>query len=313
MTVTWKQKYGTVSGKNCSTGTGCTGGFDCTGAGSTAATCVEQQAFSATSDDSGPNSGAISRVQIGELGSSLFGANSFQQGTTHNFVISVDIKGLSNSTPSDPPTIIRYNVQGSKRTGAVDCGEGTGASGLSAAITQGCPRPIYLWKNGDCGPPPPNAAPDTTPAGAAIDCVGVIPGNKRGPLKQAFSDLVGTSCNNWNAWKASGGTLANFPPVGDPRVITVLITSPADLSGNGGSTADIPVLNLATFYITGGDGLKNPSGGAACANDPYPGNGSSNGAIWGHFIKYVPPGGVSGGGQFCNPTAFGDCVAVLTQ
>lgn len=301
MTIAWQQKYGTVSGTNCAHGQGCSGTFN-----------VQQQAFSATSDDSGPNSGAISRVQVGEVGGSLSGANSFQQGTAHNLVFTVDVAGLSNSKPSDPPTIIRYNVQGSKRTGAVDCGEGTGANGLQKAIAEGCPDPIYLWKNGDCGPPPPNAAPDNVPVGTPIDCVGIVPGNKRGPLKQAFIDLVGTSCDNWNAWKASNGTLTNFPPVGDPRVITVLITSPADLSGGGGSTADVPVVQLATFYITGGDGLKNP-GGPGCGNEPYPGGGSSNGSIWGHFIKYVPPGGISGNGNFCNPNAFGDCVAVLTQ
>jgi hypothetical protein len=113
--------------------------------------------------------------------------------------------------------------------------------------------------------------------------------------------------------KAAGVFPTGFPPVGDPRVITVFITSPADLSGGGGSTADIPVLQLATFYITGGDGFKNPGGGPSCANEPFPAGGSSNGSIWGHFIKYVPPGGVTGTGDFCNPNAFGDCVAVLTQ
>src|SRR5262249_26052260 len=51
MTIDWQQKYGTVpSGtktQDCTKGQGCSGTFN-----------VEQQAFSATSDDSGANSGA---------------------------------------------------------------------------------------------------------------------------------------------------------------------------------------------------------------------------------------------------------------
>ena len=40
-----------------------------------------------------------------------------------------------------------------------------------------------------------------------------------------------------------------FPP-GDPRMMTFIITSPADLSGKSGSKPDIPIQLFATFYVT---------------------------------------------------------------
>ena len=89
----------------------------------------------------------------------------------------------------------------------------------------------------------------------------------------------------------------------------MIITSPGDLSGNSNGPP-IPVLALATFYVTGWDG--GGGNGTGCQNEPYPGGGSEKFAIWGHWIKFVPPGGI-GNGKGCNPNQFGDCVAVLTQ
>jgi hypothetical protein len=274
---------------------------------------VQQQSFAGTEDSTlALNTATINLVQIGE-GALAAGANSFVQGTSHTLNFKVRVGGLSNSLPTDPPIIIRYAVQNYKRTGVVDCGQGTGNQ--YDAIVNGCPRDIYFWTGGDCGPPPPNAAPDTSPAGTPIDCVGIVPGNRRGQIRQAFHDKIGTSCDNWMAWKASNGTLAGFPPAGDPRVIPMIITPPADLSGGGGSTADVPVVRVATFYVTGGDGLANPSSSCPAPtnqNEPFPGKRSSNNAIWGHWIKYVNANG-AGNGIGCNKNSFGDCVAVLTQ
>ena len=91
--------------------------------------------------------------------------------------------------------------------------------------------------------------------------------------------------------------------------MTVIITAPADLSG-GSNGPPIPVLALATFYVTGVDGIKGD--GTGCQDEPFPGSGSAKFEFWGHWIKFVPAGGV-GNGQGCNPNVFGDCVAVLTQ
>jgi Putative Flp pilus-assembly TadE/G-like len=321
-TMEWAQTYGTVSGYGTclmpNNGNPFANQNPCHDffSGSGGVDLVQQQAFAGTDDSTlASNSGTITLVQIGE-GPSSSGANSFVQGTTHELKFTVRVGGLANARPTDPPIVIRYAVQNYKRTGVVDCGQGTGSQ--YDAIVNGCPRPIYLWTGGNCGPPPPNAAPDNTPAGTPIDCVGIVPGNRRGQIRQAFHDRVGTSCNNWMAWKASNGTLAGFPPTGDPRLLPMVVTPPADLSGGGGSTANVPVVRIATFYVTGGDGLSNPASSCASPtdqNEPFPGSArrSGNNAIWGHFIKYVNPGGGIGSGIGCNQNQFGDCVAVLTQ
>jgi len=305
--IDWEKQYDSVAGKTCKTNgnpSQCKGSFG-----------YQQQSYAGTSDDTAAsNSGTITLVQIGD-GSPGVGANSFERSTSHSLFFTVRVGGLANSRPTDPPFVLRFAVQGqtnSKRTGIVDCwGNNSGAQPVYDAILTGCPRGIYLWTGGDCGPPPPNAAPDTAlnPTDP-IDCVGIVPGNRRGKVKQALDDRMGSACNNWNAWKASNGTLTNFPPVGDPRAMTMIVTPPADLSGNGGSTADVPVVRLATFYVTGWDGSS--GNGQGCNNEKFPGKGSNKNAIWGHWIKYAPPGGI-GNGKGCNPNAFGDCVAVLTQ
>ena len=38
------------------------------------------------------------------------------------------LTGLANSQPTDPPVVLRYRTQSSKRTGLVDCGQGNGAN-----------------------------------------------------------------------------------------------------------------------------------------------------------------------------------------
>jgi hypothetical protein len=290
ITIAWEQQYGTISGKTCKKNgnpTQCKGSFN-----------VQQQAFSATSDPDVTNSGSLSLVRIGELGGSLTGANSFAQGSTHNFVITVQIQGLANSKPGDPPIVFKYPVQGSKRTGLIDCGQGNGAQADENAIINGCPLGVYIW---------PDGSPCVVPPSNPIDCVNPIPGNRRQKIAGAIATRVGNSCNNWNAYRDSGGTTPI--PVGDPREIAMIITAPGDLSGNTNGPP-IPVRALATFYITGWDG--GAGNGKGCANEPYPGSGSSTFAIWGHWIKFVPPGGI-GNGKGCIPNQFGDCVAVLTQ
>jgi hypothetical protein len=265
---------------------------------------VLQQAYSGLNDDGEPSSsGPISMVQIGEGGPGV-GANSFQRQTTHNLVVTVRLQGLANSRPTDRPIVLRFPVQGSKRTGVVDCGQGNGAQEAHDAIVNGCPRSVYVWPLGStCVSPSNSAAP--TP----IDCVGIVPGNRRQQIARGFADRIGNSCNNWNAYRNSNGT-TTFPP-GDPRMVDFIITSPVDLSGSGGSNNDVPVLLFATFYVTGSDGLPKGNGNG-CENEKYPGTGNGNFAVWGHWIKWTSAGG-SGSGKGCIPNQFGACVAVLTQ
>src|SRR5207249_654902 len=100
-------------------------------------------------------------------------------------------------------------------------------------------------------------------------------------------------------------------PPNDPRVVTMIITSPANLAG-GSNGAPIPVIALAAFYVTGYDGGS--GNGTGCQNDPYPGQGSDKFQIWGHWIKYiVPSGSGSGSGILCDFNAFGNCITSLTR
>ena len=292
ITVSWEQQYGTAGGNTCKTGNGnkCKDSFD-----------VAQQAFSATDDDSGTNSGNIELVQIADA-NGLY-ANSLQQGTTHDFTITVQIKGLQNSLPTDPPIVIRNSNQNSKRTGLVDCGQGNGASADKNAIINGCPLGVYIWPPGtQCVVP--NADP--------IDCVTAIAGNRRQKIASAIEQRINGGCNHWNDYRNSGSFLIdNYILPGDPRIVPFIITSPADLSGNSNGNP-IPVLALATFYVTGYDGQPHGDNGQLCENEAFPGSGSDKFQFWGHWIKFVPVGGI-GNDQWCDPSKFGDCVAVLTQ
>jgi hypothetical protein len=289
ITIAWKQKFGTQGKTDCSKGQGCSGTFG-----------VEQEAFSATDDDSVTNSGEISLVQVAD-GGNLY-ANSLVQGTTHNLVITVVIKGLQNSKPTDPPIIIRNSNQNSKRTGLIDCGQGNGAQSDHDAIVNGCPLGVYIWPDGSTCVVPPSDP---------IDCVNPIPGNRRQKIASAIKDRINGACNYWNAYRDSGSfDIANYIRADDPRAVTVIITSPADLSGNSNGPP-IPVLALATFYVTGYDGTT--GNGTGCQNEPYPGSGSQNFQFWGHWIKFAPVGGGIGNGKGCDATTFGDCIAVLTK
>jgi hypothetical protein len=292
ITIAWKQKFGTIgSGKkpqDCTKGQGCSGSFD-----------VAQQSFGATNDEDVTNSGDIDLVQIAD-GSGLY-ANSLLQGTNHSFTITVRVKGLENSLPTDPPVVLRNSNQNSKRTGLIDCGQGNGANADKAAIVNGCPLGVYIWPEGtQC------VLPNNDP----IDCVTPIPGNRRQKIASAVKDRINGSCNYWNAYRDSGTfNINNYILPSDPRVMPMIITEPADLSGNTGSA--IPVRAIATFYVTGYDG--GAGNGQGCNNEPYPGKGSDKFQVWGHWIKYVPVGGGIGTGQGCDPAKFGDCIAVLTQ
>jgi Putative Flp pilus-assembly TadE/G-like len=302
--IHWEQTYGSVGGENCKEKGNpkeCSGSFD-----------AAQQAFGATNDDDDVNSGDIDLVQVADANGNF--ANSVLEGTTRTFTITVRVKGLENSKPTDPPTILRNSNQSSKRTGLVECGQGNGASADKDAIVNGCPLGVYIW---------PEGTPCVLPNNDPIDCVTAIPGNRRQKIASAVKDRIASAttgyggmpagCNHWNAYREAGQfeDINNFIDPSDPRVLPLIITEPADLAGNS-SGPPIPVRAIATFYVTGYDG--GAGDGQGCANEPYPGKkGNDKFQIWGHWIKYVPVGGGIGDGKGCDPDKFGDCIAVLTQ
>ncbi len=303
--IDWRQKYGTIPDppkpkpKDCSKGQGCEGSFD-----------VAQQGFGATADEDETNSGDLKLVQVADQNGNF--ANSLIAGTPHSFTITVQVRGLENSKPTDPPTILRYSVQNSKRTGLVDCGQGNGSGDIDA-IVNGCPLGVYIW---------PEGTSCVLPQNDPIDCVTPVPGDRRGQIVKAIRTRIdsdktgyepcGPGGNHWNDYRESNSfDIDKFIQPDDPRLLPLIITEPADFSGGAGNGPPIPVRAIATFYVTGYDGVDGD--GQGCNNEPYPGKGSDKWKIWGHWIKYVPVGGGVGNGKGCDPKKFGDCIAVLTQ
>ena len=288
-----KQTFGTIGGgnkpKDCSKGQGCTGTFD-----------ISSRRSAPPTTTTGSNSGNIDLVQIAD-GNGNF-ANSLIQGTQHDFTITVRIKGLENSKPTDPPIVLRNSNQDSKRTGLVDCGQGNGANADHDAIVNGCPLGVYIYPEGtQC------VVPDSDP----IDCVTAIPGNRSAEDRERRQ-------------RPDQRRLQPLERIPRQRLVRHQqlhhagrpAAAAADHHETGGPVGKlqrrpIPVRAIATFYVTGYDGGS--GNGQGCANEKYPGKGSEKFQIWGHWIKYVPVGGGVGDGKGCDATTFGDCIAVLTQ
>jgi hypothetical protein len=155
--------------------------------------------------------------------------------------------------------------------------------------------------------------------------VHITNGQRRNKIPGAIADLIVNqtnvcSPNHWPEYSANPTTYSF--PLNDPRAITLIITSPADLSAD----VIVPIRNFATFYVTGWDNKGNiancnlpppgnPLGPPPYGNEPFPGTGrnnTQNGAIWGHWIAGTDPN-AGGSGTFCNPTSFGICTPVLSR
>lgn len=277
-----------------------------------------QQTFAAVDDGSDPpdDSGPIIGAQVGCTanctalgGVAASGINTIPTGTNPTLQLTFELQGLKNSGQNDPPIVLRASVQSSKATGLIDCGQGNGASSDSQAITNGCPHPVAVY--GNTCVMDPSANPWT--------CVHVITGNRRQQIVNGFTARIGQSCDNWQSYKATG--VNNINAETDPRAFTMIITSPNDLSlASSNPNAIVHILGFAIFYVTGWDGdqwvqsSNKTIPGCTTPTDKdenFPGTGSSNNQIWGHFFKTVVPG--IGGGVACDPNAFGGCVAALTR
>jgi hypothetical protein len=219
----------------------------------------------------------------GGVGNSVpFGTNSFCVGVG----ILGNLKVAADTT--DPTQLLKFI--GGDRTGAIDCGWGTGANALRDAIQFGCKIPVQRNSGEVC----PNA---TSP----VDCLQTDSGGKVGPTRQGMNARFapGNVCpaNNWNLYP-------NLPS-GDPRVVPLIITLYGAIAG-----AWIPVTDFAAFYVTGWDGAPGSCNGI---NESAP-SGAGNGTIWGHFIVYVGDLGNSTGGSTCTFSAsLSPCIPVLTQ
>ena len=269
----------TIGGNTCTT----TGGNKCKGTFGTV-----QRTFTALPDRSGP----IKLAQVWEGG--LGGANSFQQGTTHDLVVRIGIQGNLQEAQSVSDPLVLLRVTGGSQNQSVDCDPNL--PNLRSEIAQGC-EPYYSINTGNACP---DTAPDLWASPQPWDCVAIQTGGAVGQLEQGMRDRIlggSASCTSPNNW-------ASFPfiPASDPRIVPVFITPFGTFTGSGNEV--VPVTKFATFYVTGW--FSSPCTG----DDPVP----DKGYVVGHFIKYIFTLNEGGGsGELCDFNSFGSCIAVMTE
>jgi putative Flp pilus-assembly TadE/G-like protein len=314
--IDWSQTSGTVAGVTCGTGNGqspppCKGTFG-----------IQQQTFGACNgcdqpDDSGPI--AISQLRLSTDAAGVTGENAFQQGTTEQFVVTLELAGIRAETNANAkPTIIRFSGSNNHQTGLVDCGQGNGGSNDAYVIYGGCGpnnpfeppgcttnglscklpalNPLYIYGRGnptDCSP-----AQDQNytgwPGGNHQDCVQTTPGTRRTDIVCGLIQWVtGVSAAAFNASSSAcqgstGGSCTpnNWPDYNkdpnDRRKITFILTSPLDLAAAAGAPQFwIPIRRFATFYVTGWDTGLNPN----CGNSGPPNNDKFPGAAGGKAVS----------------------------
>jgi hypothetical protein len=320
--ITWEQKDGSVTGKGTCAASGtnpCTGSLG-----------FQAQAFGACNGCDGPDdSGPVIGAQLSQgLNANT---NVLPQGTTQNLVVTLQLAGLSASGGT---TILRVGTSTNHQTGLVDCGQGGGTGLDQYVVYYGCgplnPHPfsppllpLYMnMRNGVCPTDGRPASQQVWPNGNQQDCVQQTPGTRRvGIVCPLVDRIVGADVNdNCNGNSGSSCTTApnNWPggnvPGGDPRAITLIVTSPADLAATASNPQGwFPIRRFATFYVTGWDKSIDPQ----CQdNETFPGKGkqSQNGAVWGHWMIYVDNTGI-GNNQNCpiNSVQPVNCVPVLTR
>jgi hypothetical protein len=241
-------------------------------------------------------SGAIDYVVVSD--------NSLSIGT-HTVSVGVGVKGSlqANATSVNDPVVHLKVVGGTSLNQSLDCDPNV--SNLRDELGYGC-APQYEKNTGQACPlanDPLWNDPTTQP----WTCVRVGTGNAAGQVNQGM--LIRTqegsnTCIHPNNWSL-------FPniPAGDPRIVGVFLT-PFGAFGGSGSNHAVPVTGFATFYITGWS-----QGNGSSQGDPCPNADAVNGGgeITGHFIKYVESINTGGGGQLCDFSSLGTCVAVLTE
>jgi hypothetical protein len=268
----------TINGDACRTnGNKCFGSFG-----------TVHRTFSARSDRSGP----IKAIEVLEGG--ISGANSFQLGSTHDLVVRIGVQGNLEVAQSVSDPIVLLRVTGSQNQ-SVDCDPDL--PNLRDEIREGCAPEYAINDSVSCDY---TTAPTLWASPAPWNCVAVQTGGAVGQVEQGMRDRINggsPSCTSPNNW-------SSFPnlPADDPRIVPVFVTPFGTFTGSGNEV--VPVTNFATFYVTGW--FSSPCSG----DDPVP----DKGYIVGHFIKYIFTLNNGGGSEeLCDFTAFGSCIAVLTE
>jgi hypothetical protein len=191
---------------------------------------------------------------------------------------------------------VALRVIGGSQNQSLDCDPNY--SNLSDELASGC-RPTYSKNTGQVCPNSVSAlwgSPQPWP------CVAVQTGNATNQVPKGLNTRV-LGDPKPNACPAAGqfghNNWSMFPnlPAGDPRIIHVFLTPFGSFSGSGSTT--VPVVNFATFYLTGwtgqGSGFNNPCQGNG--DDPVPQRRARSS---GHFIKYTTHSTPVAGTDLCD-------------
>lgn len=268
-----------------------------------------QRSYSASETSSGP----VHKAFLGQVGGAARDADSFRlcetgntgEACTPKLIVTVYLKGSLQDaqSTSDPIYTMRFTGTGSQNQ-SVSCNAVNGGQNYADGLASGCAGTWAINPTLTC----------PGPAGAA-ECVTPATGNKENQVAKGVDlRVLGSekpaACTNPNHWNEL--TFTNGVPnvsSTDPRVVTVFLT-PFGSFGASGSSSEFPIVEFATFYITGwqaqGGGFSNPCQG----------NGDDKaeaGTIVGHFIKYVDTISNQTGGSKCTVNSVGECVAVLTR
>jgi hypothetical protein len=255
----------------------------------------------------GAGSDPVEYISVSEIGP---GANSLSFGS-HNLSVTIGVLSSLQQNSTDPNApAVALKVLGSQ-TQAIDCDPGTGTN-LRYELGNGCTPTYALNKGTPCQAYQYYVFPQTEPWLCTRTQTGGAVGQVHDGMLDRTQGGVNSCINpiNWTDVDGDGKvTVPEDIPEGDPRIIPVFVTPFGSFSGSG--NAVVPITNFASFYVTGfskqGGGQGDPCPGA----DPVP--NKTGGYIVGHFIKYVESINTGGGGALCDFSAFGTCVAVLTE
>jgi len=297
--LAWEETSGTITGLGTCRSTGsnpCKGTF---------APNPMRRSYIASDALSGP----IKLLQVWNYDGGApgtFWADSFQSNAspnTHNLVVKLGITASLGNAQSVSDPIVALRVIGNQNQ-SLDCDPNT--PNLYQELATGC-QPTY-GKN--TGTPCPNSPSALWGSPQPWLCVAIQTGAATNQVPHGLNLRV-LGNDKPNACPAAGlrghNNWSMFPnlPAGDPRIVQVFLTPFGSFSGTGSNT--VPVINFATFYVTGwtgqGSGFNNPCQGNG--DDPVP-NGDP-GTIVGHFIKYIDALNTGGGGtDLCDFTSFGN-------
>jgi hypothetical protein len=238
-----------------------------------------QRVYSGDDSDSGP----VKTIDVSEAGVRNYSAAA----GPHTFSVTVGLKGSLNLSTSAQTVALR--LKSGSVTTAVQCDGTTGSASLwESSIENGCQTPYQINASDVC--------PDPSPPSGPADCIRTANGTMASSASKALNiRYAACPANNWPDYTD-----------GDPRIIQLMTTDFSALNAAGNTL--VPVQDFAAFYITGWDG-------ASCNNNqtwPF-GGSSSQGDIWGHFIKYVAPDPNAVATSVCDPNGLTPCIPVLVK